>query len=501
MFPKLLLFHIATLLSVNTLVRGANLGQWGPLIEFPLVPVAAALLHDTGELLVWSAYSTDTFGPGVSGQTQTAIYNPATGAVTKKTITNTQHDMFCPGISVDFNGGIIVTGGDTAAKASIYNVTGNDWIAAPDMKIPRGYQASATLSDGRIFVIGGSWSGGRGGKNGEIYDPTKSSWSLLPGCPVAPMLTADNAGVYRQDNHGWLFAWKNGYVFQAGPSKHMNWYGTTGSGSQTAAGLRAGDTDSMAGDAIMYDAVAGKILTVGGAPDYNGSSSTRNAHVITIGTPGSTPSVVQINTMWYARAFSNGVVLPDGKVFIAGGQTFTDPFTDNNAILTPELWDPTTTKFVKMAPNQTPRTYHSVGLLMPDGTVFVGGGGLCGSCHTNHFDGQFYSPPYLFASDGVAQATRPAISSLSATTVKIGGSIAVTMAGAVNSFSLIRMGSTTHTVNTDQRRIPLTPTVSGLNYTITVPGDAGVALPGYWMLFALDSAGVPSLAKTVLITL
>jgi galactose oxidase len=75
------------------------------------------------------------------------------------------------------------------------------------------------------------------------------------------------------------------------------------------------------------------------------------------------------------------------------------------------------------------------------------------------------------------------------------------MAGAVNSFSLIRMASTTHTVNTDQRRIALTPTVSGLKYTIMVPGDAGVALPGYWMLFALDSAGVPSLAKTVLITL
>ena len=36
------------------------------------------------------------------------------------------------------------------------------------------------------------------------------------------MLTADAQGVYRQDNHGWLFGWKNGYVFQAGPSKAMN---------------------------------------------------------------------------------------------------------------------------------------------------------------------------------------------------------------------------------------------------------------------------------------
>ena len=48
----------------------------------------------------------------------------------------------------------------------------------------------------------------------------------------------------------------------------MNWYGTTGDGSQTGAGNRASDADSMCGNAIMYDAVAGKILTLGGAPAY-----------------------------------------------------------------------------------------------------------------------------------------------------------------------------------------------------------------------------------------
>ncbi len=34
-------------------------------------------------------------------------------------------------------------------------------------------------------------------------------------CPVAPMLTDDNEGVYRQDNHAWLFGWTGGTVFQA----------------------------------------------------------------------------------------------------------------------------------------------------------------------------------------------------------------------------------------------------------------------------------------------
>lgn len=48
----------------------------------------------------------------------------------------------------------------------------------------------------------------------------------------------------------------------------MNWYGTSGGGSQNAAGTRVDDPDSMSGNAVLYDAVGGKILTVGGAPAY-----------------------------------------------------------------------------------------------------------------------------------------------------------------------------------------------------------------------------------------
>ena len=66
---------------------------------------------------------------------------------------------FSPGLSTDFTGRPVVTGGNNAPKASIYNPVTNAWIAAPNMQIPRGYQASCTLSDGRTFTIGGSWSG------------------------------------------------------------------------------------------------------------------------------------------------------------------------------------------------------------------------------------------------------------------------------------------------------------------------------------------------------
>jgi galactose oxidase len=473
-------------------------GQWGPVIAFPLVPAGGFTVASSGKILTFASFKVNQFTG--SGNTWTAAYDPATGIVSERNVINTQHDMFCPGISVDANGRAVITGGDDAAKTSIYDPSTDTWLAGALMNIPRGYQASATCSDGRIFTIGGSWSGGYGGKNGEIYNPSTNTWSLLSGCPVAPMLTSDSQGIFRQDNHGWLFGWKSGYVFQAGPSKAMNWYGTTGSGSRTSAGNRAADADSIDGNAVMYDAVNGKIVTFGGSPDYQNSDATKNVHLITIGTPPAIPTVTTLTSMTYARAFANAVVLPNGKVFVTGGQPHPVPFTDTNAVMTPELWDPTSQTFTTLPAQTVPRTYHSIALLMLDGRVFTGGGGLCGDCATNHEDSQIYSPAYLFTSTG-ALATRPVISSTSATTLAAGATFTVTTNTAVTGFSLIRYGSVTHTVDTDQRRIPLTPTAtSGTTYTLKVPSDAGIALPGYWMLFVLNSAGVPSVAKTLKIT-
>ena len=248
-------------LGVNLAPTSTNLGQWSPVIPFPLVPAAAFLLP-SGKVLTFSSFKVNAFG-GANGFTVTATFDPSTNTVSQQTVSNTGHDMFCPGISIDVNGRAIVTGGDDASKTSIFDPGSNAWVSGAPMKITRGYQASTTLSNGQIFTIGGSWSGGTGGKNGEIYNPSSNTWSLLSGAPVAPMLTADSAGVYRSDNHGWLFGWKNQYVFQAGPSKAMNWYGTSGSGSRSSAGNRAAATDSMCGVAVMYDAVAGKVSNLG----------------------------------------------------------------------------------------------------------------------------------------------------------------------------------------------------------------------------------------------
>lgn len=179
-------------------VRGK--GLWEKTVDFPMVPASVSLLTN-GKVLLWSSSAKETIG-GNEGLTYTAIFDSATGESSELAITNTQHDMFCPGISLDFNGRVVVTGGSNAARTSIYDANSNAWVSAANMQIPRGYQSTATCSDGRIFNIGGSWRGGLGGKNGEIYDPTANTWSLLPGALVSPMETNDKGGVYRSDNHG-----------------------------------------------------------------------------------------------------------------------------------------------------------------------------------------------------------------------------------------------------------------------------------------------------------
>ncbi|KAF3039072.1 hypothetical protein E8E11_003957 [Didymella keratinophila] len=453
----------------------ATNGAWSDLIRLPVIPVAAYIVPEfpaSSRMMVFSSWGAGVFG-GASGRTQFADYNFNTGAVSARTVANTQHDMFCPGISALEDGRVLIQGGSNAKKKSFYNPSTNTFTTAPDLIMARGYQTSTTLSDGR---------------DGEVFNPKSNSWKALPGAKNRPLLTTDHEGIWREDNHAWLFGWKNGSIFQAGPSKAMNWYSADGDGAVVAAGTRDTD-DAMCGVWVMYE--PGKILTAGGSPDYTDSDANNRAHVISIGEYGQAATVERVSDMQYARGFSNAVVLPDGTVLVSGGQPRSKVFTDDDGILQAELFNPATKSWKTLVAEAVPRNYHSVSILLPDGRVFSGGGGLCytaqigGStvnCNklVDHADGQIFSPPYLFKEDGSA-AARPTVSALSATSVKVGG----------------RLKITTSTAN---------PQVCphshcGTQYTVTLPNDSGVLIPGHYYLFTINEAGVPSIARTVKVTL
>jgi galactose oxidase len=420
--------------------------------------------------------------------------------------------MFCPAMSSLQDGRLLIQGGSDAAKTSFYDPITNEFTSGPDMKMARGYQTSVTLSDNNVFTIGGAYSGPRKGKDGEMYNPDTNTWTALPGAKAAPLLTKDGEGIWREDNHAWLFGWKNGSVFQAGPSKAQNWYGTSGTGSVVAAGTRDTLEDAMCGIFVMYE--PGKILSAGGSQSYTNANANRRAHITTIDEPNTNAQVERVADMVYPRGFSNAVVLPDGTVLVTGGQPRSLVFTDTDGILYAELFNPATKSWKTLAPEAVPRNYHSVSVLLADGRIFSGGGGLCylakvgassANCNklVDHADGQIFSPPYLFNADGSA-AARPTISAISTASVKVGGKLRITMSVSATDykFVLIRIGSVTHSVNSDQRRVPLTNvTGSGSTYMATLPNDSGVLIPGTYYLFAMRSSGAPSVALTVTVTL
>ena len=491
-----------------------RLSIWTPPIQLPLVAIAATNLPD-GRILVWSSSQVDNYGTGQL-QTYSATYNPVTGAVSQSLITSLQADMFCPGTALLFDGSLLVVGGVTSGVTSKFN---GSWYPSSALNIRRGYNAAVTLSNGGVFTLGGSWSGGYGNKSGELWT-SSTGWRTLAGVQPGPFLTNDTAGIYRQDNHMWLFAASNGWVFHAGPSKAMHWINTAGAGTVVNCGSRSNDGDAMNGIAVLYD--VGKILTAGGAPDYTNGVPTNNAFVIDITAgPGQPVTVRRTGSMTFPRAFLTAVVLPNGEVVVVGGMTINSfPFQDANAVLSAEVWSPVTNNFTALtwAANATqmviPRNYHSVALLLNDGRVFSSGGGACGSlCMFNHLDAQILTPPYLLNPDGSA-ALRPTIVSAPASAV-LGGRVNVSTSGAAwaASFALVRMASTTHTVNTDQRRIPLAPynttgcyNASGVCSSVGVywsvlliPSDPGVVVPGIYYLFALSSSGTPSVASNITI--
>ncbi|WP_194529929.1 Ig-like domain-containing protein [Zobellia roscoffensis] len=484
-----------------TVKRPLNeIGKWSEPIPFGIVPVAVANLPD-GKLVAWSSKYKDYFG-GADGFTYTEIFDPfagENGMPMGEKVTTTNHDMFCPGVNNLGNGQILVTGGSSNPKATLYDFTTDTWIPMDNMNIGRGYHGAVTLSDGSAMVIGGSWSGGlapNGEKIAELWREERG-WKILPGLKSDILfnsndLAFEKEGVYRADNHSWLWAAPNGKIFHAGPGEDMHWIDVNGEGSFTDAGKRLNDTYSMKGNTVMFD--VGKLLKTGGATSYaSGDAAKDNSFVIDINDENNVTVTPTINNLSFSRTMQNSVVLPNGEVLVTGGLSTARVFTDDGARLDAEIFNPETNGWRTLAGMHVPRTYHSVAILQADGRVFVGGGGLCNSC-SNHLDAEIFTPPYLFDANGDL-ADRPTIDAPES--ADYNSVIQVSGSEGIAKFSLIRMSSSTHSTNNEQRRIPVSFSGDG-NYTLNIP-DRNILPPGYYMLFALNVDGVPSVAESVLV--
>lgn len=463
----------------------ALMGEWGPVINWPHIPVSAANLPD-GRILTWASNLPDEFPEGPE-YTYAATWNPQTGEFIQ--VHHDGHDMFCAHQVMLENGKVFVNGGRAHVRTtSVFDHETNSWTIIDPMKNGRWYPTSVALADGRVLTAIGS----SGGRYPEIWEENYG-WKMLTGIDLQnPIL--GYSGFYEQNWWPYLSVMPSGEVLHYGPTPMMhrvNPNGNNGAGSITSVGSLSADWYPKHGASVVYD--ESLILVAGGATGGNVQESTNSAIVIDMSTD--VPTVRPTTAMNFARKFQNAVMLPNGEVLMVGGNTSGAKFDDTGTVLTTEIWNPESEQWSIAADISVPRNYHSIALLMLDGRVLSGGGGLCGNCAANHQDAQIYTPAYLYNLDGTL-ATRPEIISAPSTIVP-GQSFTVNASENVTAFSLIKMSSTTHAVNTDQRFLNLefAQNADG-TYQVQAHANPHVLTTGYYMLFALVN-GVPSVAKAI----
>ncbi len=458
----------------------ANLqGRWTTLpYLMPINPIHLALLN-TGKVLIVA-------GSGnVPAETnyRAAVWDPQAGSIVTQPVA---WDMFCNGMVVLPDGRPFINGGNLQydpfhgeLKNAVYDPATAVFTDVQSMAHGRWYPTVTTLGDGRVMTFSGLTETGRTNSTVEIYT-VGSGWSQEYPAGWTPPL------------YPRMHLMPNGNVFYAGSGPGSRVFSTT---TNTWSGVVANTNypnGRTYGTSVLLPLTPAngyrpRVMIFGG-----GNPATATTEIIDL---GASPMQWQYGpSMSQPRTEMNATILPNGRVLAVGGSTNDEDAA--TASRNADLYDPNTNSFSSAGVNAYPRLYHSGSLLLPDATVMLVGGNPTRGSYEQHIE--IYSPAYLFNPDGSA-AMRPAISSLSATAFAYGATFQVQTPEAANitSVVLVRPGAQTHSIDMDQRLVGLSYTTDAGVLNVTVPPNGNIAPPGYYMLFLLNSAGVPSLARFV----
>jgi len=459
--------------TVVAVTTALHVGQWSTPIPWPIVAVNAVLLR-TGQILTWD---------GLDHGHDARLWDIATGVFTA--VPNSQTNMFCTGMCAMADGRTLVAGGHAVPNGhvgltdtNLFDPVARTWTKVASMNFPRWYPTTTVLPDGRVLVTAGEMNGARNtAVIPEVYSQG-NGWTKLDGASL-------DLPYYPH-----MFVLPDGRVLAASTAEDPIMTQVLDLSTQTWSIVDPTPVDG--GSAAMYR--LGKVMKCGTStdPDMPVFASAATTYVLDMTKPS--PAWRQTAPMAFPRTYHNLTLLPDGTVLVTGGGATTDRGGLSGAVHEAELWSPATETWTTMAPMQTPRLYHSTALLLPDGRVLsVGGGRFTGDAtDPNQLSAEFYAPPYLF------KGTRPTMSAAPATAT-YGGTITVQTpdAGQIATVSLLRLGAATHAFNMDQRFLQLTFTAGNGALTVQAPANANLAPPGSYMLFILNTNGVPSVAATL----
>jgi hypothetical protein len=479
--PLVLTLAIALLgpLAHGIAAQSGTQGEWTTLpYPMPINPVHLALMNN-GKVLVVS-------GSGnVAAETnyRVAVWDPLQGSIATQTLA---WDMFCNGMVTLPDGRVFVDGGNLQydpfhgqLRTAAFDPNAGLFTDLENMAHGRWYPTVTELGDGRIMAFSGLTETGATNTAVELYSPG-TGWSQEYPAGWTPPL------------YPRMHLLPNGTVFYSGSSRASRIFNpSTRTWSSTTATTNYAGTRTYGTSVLLplspADGYRARVMIFGG-----GNPSTATTEVIE--PLAATPAWSVGPAMSQPRIEMNATILPNGKILAVGG-SLNDEDTAT-ASLNADLYDPATNAFSSAGANVYPRLYHSGSLLLPDATVALLGGNPVRGSYEGHIE--IYSPAYLFNADGT-RAARPGISGVSTAAVDLGSTFQVftTDAASVGSVVLVRPGAPTHAFDMDQRLVMLNFSAGANTLDVTAPPNGNIAPPGFYMLFLLNRAGVPSVASFV----
>lgn len=460
-------------------------GLWETLpYLMPINPIHCGLTH-TGKVLVVAGSENDP----AEDEYYAAVWNPATGTIAVQELL---WDVFCNGMVALPDGRFIVVGGTEdydpfrgESYATIYDPLTEKFNEVEAMAHGRWYATATNLGDGRLMVFSGTDENGNTNTAVEIYK-IGSGWGPEYYAPWSPPL------------YPRLHLLPNGDVFYSAENINSSIYHPFDQSWSLNVATTVYQGNRWSGSVVLLplrpaEGYAARLLTIGGNDPATGT-----AEIIDLSVPS--PAWRAIASMSQPRVQMNAVILPTGKVLALGGSARNE--NPDTASLAADLFDPATETWAPAGAELFPRLYHSVALLLPDATVWVAGSNPIRGAYEEHME--IYRPAYLFTTDDddeVIPAPRPAISSVPS---EIGYAAPIKIrtpdAAEIGSVVLVRPGAVTHSFDMEQRLIELSFQPGPGNLRATAPPNGFIAPPGYYMLFLINRAGVPSLAKFVHLT-
>ena len=393
---------------------------------------------------------------------------------TKRLVT-TPDDLFCGGHVLMPDGRALVVGGTVGSNPwrGTNTVYAFDFVTETyqklrDMAVGRWYPSAVTMQDGRQLITSGFDATGAVTDLVEVFDPRTNTTTRLAPTRRFPLYPR----TYQTSTPG--------RIFHAGPRGAGFWHPFTGAFSSVATPTTA--RGGSYGSCFVGDVRRQELMIMGG-----GWPATAATHVIDL--DATTPAYRAGPPLSSAKAYVSCVNLPDGSLFEAnGGWDNTIAAASRSTGLLTSLAGPW--RAMSPLPAGEHRLYHSLLYLQDDGRVVSIASNPAGGRVNQSRSHLVYSPPYL------SRGARPAITS-HPTEVRYGGTYRIgTSAGAgrtVGRITVTTAPSATHSIDLNQRYLSLPLT----NGAVTMPVRRAVMPPGWYRIWAVDNAGVPSVAKWI----